>query len=126
MEGHFSDHSDVVRSVSQPIFEAKGWLKLLGIVSMVYGVLTALSIIGIIFAWIPFWMGYLLYQCATLVETAQTSGDENVLKESLTKLKTYFTITGVFALIGLVMTGLFIALGFAGVFAGIFSEMSNF
>ncbi len=112
------DQQQLVRNISRPIYESKTWLKLVGGLSMVYGLLIALSIIGLIVAWIPFWMGFLLYKTASLVEVAYSSGEEAVLVESLSKLKTYFTITGIFALIGIVVAGLGIAFGMLGMFAG--------
>ncbi len=40
----------LVREISLPLYQAQGWMKFLGIVMIVQGVLTALTIIGIIFA----------------------------------------------------------------------------
>jgi hypothetical protein len=95
-----------------PIFESKGWLRLLGVLAIVYGVLIALSIVGIIIAWLPIWMGVLLYQSSTSIERAFRHGDEDALLFCLYRLKTFFTIQGVLALLGLVIVGIMIVLAF--------------
>lgn len=69
---------------------------------IVWGALGALSLIGIIIAWLPIWMGVLLFQSASAVELAYLSGDRNVMTRSLVKLKTYFVIMGVMTLIGII------------------------
>ncbi len=100
-----------VRSLSSALYSARGWMKFLGVMMIIYGVLTALSIIGIIVAWLPIWMGVLLFQSAGAVERAHQSDDAAALMESLGKLKTYFTIMGVLTLIGLLLMVLAFFLG---------------
>ena len=45
-----------------PAYESKGWLKLLGAVAIIIGGIHALSIIGIVIAWLYIWVGILLWQ----------------------------------------------------------------
>ena len=94
----------LVREVSAPLFAAKGWMKFLGVLMIIYGVLMALSIVGIIICWLPIWIGVLLFQTASTVEAAQASGSKMELYAALSKLKTYFTIYGVLALIGIIVS----------------------
>ena len=88
-----------VKDLSQPLASGKGWMKFVGIVFIVQGALTALSIVGIIIAWLPIWIGVLLMQSANAIERAQLSGDAEALKESLARLRTYFVIQGVLYLV---------------------------
>jgi fatty acid desaturase len=53
--------SPLIKEIAQPIFEAKGWMKFLGVLMIICGVLTACTIIGIIFAWPPIWLGVVLF-----------------------------------------------------------------
>jgi hypothetical protein len=119
MEAGTQDTSTAVRELSLPIYQSKGWLRLLGVLSIVSGALAAITIVGILYAWLPIWVGVLLLQAASSVERAHVSGDKMVLFESLGKLKMYFIIQGVTTLIGLIfavvalfMTGLGAILGF--------------
>ena len=103
MEAGSQDISMAVRELSLPIYQSKGWLRLLGVLSIVSGALAAITIVGILYAWLPIWVGVLLLQAASSVERAHLSGDKMVLFESLGKLKMYFIIQGVTTLIGLII-----------------------
>jgi hypothetical protein len=93
----------LVREVSSPLFAAKGWMKFLGVLMIIYGILMAITIVGIIICWLPIWIGVILFRAATAVEAAQASGSKMELYTALSKLKTYFTIYGVLALIGIIV-----------------------
>lgn len=101
-------NDETVRRVIKPIDSARGWMKLLGVLSIIQGVLIALSIIGLIIAWLPIWLGVLLWQGADKAERAKTSGNEADAVESLNKIKTVFTIYGVLALIAVVISVIYL------------------
>ena len=100
-----------LQALSSPLYSARVWLKFIGVMFIINGVLTALSIVGIIVAWIPIWLGILLFQIAGAAEQAFLTQNEDEFLKSQTKLKTYFTITGVLMLISLVVMVLFLGLG---------------
>jgi hypothetical protein len=97
-----SQENQVVQQLSVPIFQARGWLKFLGILSIISGVLTALSIVGIIYAWLPIWMGVLMYQAGSSIDSASQFGDRFAFLQSMGSLKTYFVLQGVLSLIAIV------------------------
>jgi len=45
--------------------QSRGWLKFIGLLSLIYGIITALTIVGILIAWLPIWMGVLLFQAGS-------------------------------------------------------------
>ncbi|MFH1864920.1 MAG: DUF5362 domain-containing protein [Candidatus Eisenbacteria bacterium] len=96
------NEQQLVREVSAPLFAAKGWMKFLGVLMIIYGALIALTIVGLIVCWLPIWIGVLLLQSASAVEATQASGSRMELYGAMSKLKTYFTIYGVLALIGII------------------------
>lgn len=98
----------VVREVSLPLFSSKGWIKFLGILMIIYGVIAAMTIVGIIFAWLPIWLGVLLNQTANRIEQAHLSGDSVAMIKAQNSLSTFFTIYGVLALIGIIFGIIFI------------------
>ncbi|UCH84518.1 MAG: hypothetical protein JSW50_02155 [Candidatus Latescibacterota bacterium] len=106
MEAGNQDTSTAVRELSLPIYQSKGWLRLLGVLSIVSGCLAAITIVGILYAWLPIWVGVLLLQAASSVERAYLSGSKEVLFDSLGKLKLYFIIQGVTTLIGLMVAAI--------------------
>ncbi len=103
-----------VREVSAPLYAARGWMKLVGVLMIIYGALMALTIVGIIVCWLPIWIGVLLLRAASSAEMAQVSGDKFQLVESMTKLKTYFTIYGILALVGLIAAAIALMVGGLG------------
>lgn len=99
---------DVVRTLSYPLFSNKGWLKFFGIMNILYGVFAAITVVGIIFAWLPIWLGVLVNTAANKVEKAYVVGDHQALLEVQQKLSTYFLINAILILIGLVLLGIFV------------------
>jgi hypothetical protein len=92
-----------IQDLSQPLASGKGWMKFVGIVFIIQGALTAITLVGIIIAWLPIWIGVLVMQSAGAIERAQLSGDAVALKEALAKLRTYFVIQGVLILVGIIL-----------------------
>ncbi|WP_341502675.1 DUF5362 domain-containing protein [Gallaecimonas sp. GXIMD4217] len=109
----------LVKDISTPLFQAKGWMKLLGVMSIIGGVLTGLTIVGLVIAWLPIWMGVLLFQSAGALEAAQHNGSPEVASQAMAKLKTYFTIMGVFTLIAIILNVVLMLLGGAAALVGI-------
>ncbi len=93
-----------VQEMSQPIFQARGWLKFLGILSIISGIGMALSIAGIIIAWLPIWMGVLMFQAGSSIDSAGQFGDRFAFLRSMGSLKTYFVLQGVLTLLGILVT----------------------
>ncbi len=95
--------SHTVQELSMPIFQARGWLKFLGVLSIIGGVGQALSIVGILFAWLPIWMGVLMFQAGSSIESAGQFGDKFAFLRSMSSLKTYFVLQGILTLLGILM-----------------------
>jgi len=72
--------------------ESKGWLKSLGIISIISGIISFLSGVGIIIAWLPLWQGFLLLHSARKADDYIKEKSEVQLKETLKPIKTYFII----------------------------------
>jgi len=98
----FGRNNDI-SAISQVLASGKGWMKLVGIVSIIQGALMCVTIIYAIIGWLPIWIGVLLLQASSAIERAEASGDEFALRESLAKLKTYFVIQGVLFLVGVAL-----------------------
>jgi hypothetical protein len=84
-------------------------MKLIGTVSIIYGVLTALSIVGLLIAWLPIWIGVLTRKAATQAQLAYASGDENAAIASTDSLRIIFKIQGILLLIGLIFWAVMLA-----------------
>ncbi len=73
------------------------WLKFVGIATVASAVPMALTIFGIVIAWLPIWLGVLLIQAGS----AAQRGDERELLRMVEKLKTYFIVQGLLILLGI-------------------------
>jgi hypothetical protein len=93
----------MVQELSVPIYQARSWLKFLGVMSIIGGVVQALSIVGIFIAWAPIWMGVLMFQAGSSIESAGQFGDKFSFLRSLGNLKTYFVLQGVLTLVAIIL-----------------------
>ena len=87
-----------------PASEAKSWLKFIGAVCIALGALQALTIFGLVVAWLYIWLGVLLWQAGDRAGMAAQLNDAGLLEQYLQKIKTIVVIVGVLVAIGMVMT----------------------
>lgn len=116
------EEQNVIRELSIPIYQSKGWMKLLGVVLILQGVLMIFTLLGIVLCWLPIWLGVLLFKAASLAETAQLGGQKQALVESLSNIKMYFVINGILTLIFLIIAGLTLLI-MGGSILALLSEM---
>ncbi|MEO0145805.1 MAG: DUF5362 family protein [candidate division WOR-3 bacterium] len=77
----------------------KGWLKFLGILTIIGGILSALSLIGILYIW----LGIVLYQAGSKAQQFLLSKSSDDLADFAGKIRTYFLVTGILALISIIL-----------------------
>lgn len=102
---------DSFKDLIEPLYRAKFWMQLIGVVMIIGGLFTALTIIGIIVAWIPIWAGIVLMQAAGSVDLAYTSSNNEAAMTAMRRLKTYFTIFGVLTLVYIAFTVIMMMFG---------------
>lgn len=95
------DPQATIKQLAYPLYDARGWIKLLAVVMILNGVMLIFTIVGIIVCWLPIWLGVLLWSAAGETELAALSGDYSRLLTALQKLRLYFVINGVLMLITL-------------------------
>jgi len=111
--------------IRSDINESKGWMKLLGILSIIGGAVQALTIVGILVAWLPIWIGIILTQTANKANDFVERGNPADLVEYHSKMKTYFTILGIVALIGLIGVGISLIIGLVILLIGGIVALNN-
>jgi hypothetical protein len=114
METQAGDQGALLRDVSLPLYNSRGWMKFLGVMLIIQGVVAAFTVVGIIIAWLPIWVGVILYQSASALERAFMTGNREAFHDSFGKLKTYFLIQGIITVIGIVVALFALALGMLG------------
>lgn len=81
--------------VVAPLARSTGWLKFLGVMSIIGGVLTALTCYGIVIAWLPIWLGVLQWQAGDRLSVGYAANDTNTLAYGTDKLRLAFKIQGI-------------------------------
>jgi hypothetical protein len=79
----------------------KGWMKFMGIMNIIAGALNALSLVGILWAWIPIWVGVILVGAGSKADEFAQRGDAASLEAMTGKLKSYFTISGILMIVSM-------------------------
>ncbi len=103
-----------IRGVVEPLYRGRFWLQLIGVLSIIGGGLHGLATLvlladGRVLALIPSlalatlftWIGLLLLGAAGRFDRGYRDDDRRAVTEGMARLKTYFTVIGVLALIGL-------------------------
>lgn len=105
-----------------------GWLKFIGIVLIIMGALGALSIIGIVIAWLPIWLGVLLLQAGNKASSANMTKNPAELVLMLDKLRLFFVIYGVLIIvyIAIIVLGFIFFGAFFSQFIGNIPELNQF
>jgi hypothetical protein len=106
---------NVEKEVVENCEDMNGWIKFLGIASIIWSVFFIIGTfgIGIIIAWAPIWIGIILMRAAN---SAREVGVGNVesLGEMLGSFKTFFLLSGVAVIISVVFSIIwFIVIGIA-------------
>jgi low temperature requirement protein LtrA len=107
--------------VYEELSRASGWMKAMGILSIVGGILSAITIVGIIYAWLPIWMGVIVYQAGKSAQMASANKDETKLMEVVSKIRLFFVIS---VIVGIVAYAIVIIVGIIYLF-GLFSMMKG-
>ena len=80
-----------------------GCMKFIGILNIIAGAVNALTIIGILWAWLPIWLGVVLTQAGSRAREYADKGDMASLEAMTGRLKTYFTLSGVVMIVSIAL-----------------------
>jgi hypothetical protein len=106
---HIGGPENLVRRLAQVLASGGFWIKLMALLMFISGAAEALSIAGLIIAWLPIWMGVLLWTAANRAQAAASSGSEAELYQALDKLRFYFKLSGILLVVGFVIGLLWMA-----------------
>lgn len=96
-----------VRHAFGPLGSSVFYLKITGWWMIIYGVICAITIFGIIICWLPIWIGISLKNAGEELERGYATGDMRRFQSASKNLSTYFTIMGVLSIIGMVLFALY-------------------
>jgi hypothetical protein len=101
-----------------------GWMKFMGIMSIIGGCLQALTIFGLVIAWLPIWMGVVLTKAGSKAGEYADKGDFASLEGMTGQLKTYFTISGIMIIVSFAVSIVIFVAWAALLGLGVFSSSS--
>ena len=114
-----SPSEQLVKYLCNNVAKSATWMKLLGVLMIIYGVFLIATLVGILICWLPIWLGVILFKAAGDAEAAN-KGAPQQLAEYVRKINRFFLIEGILALIGLIIGLIFL---FVGVMAAIWSSI---
>ena len=96
----------LVKYLCDNVAKSATWMKLLGVLLIIDGIIMLISVVGIIFCWLPVWLGVIIFKAAGDAEMAN-KGVPQQLGEYVRKINRFFLISGILALIYLVIALIF-------------------
>ena len=81
---------------------SSGWIKFLGVLSVIQGIFLIFTIWGILVCWLPIWIGVILYRAAGDADMA-TRGAPARLEGFLQRINRYFLIQGIMTLLAILI-----------------------
>lgn len=112
-------------SIMQPLYEAKGLMKIFGWTSFILGILMCLTIVGAIGGWLYIWIGWLVKGAAESITIGIETGDKNHLRLANERMATFFKIIGILAVIWLVMMSLYLLFAIAMIVISLIGLAAN-
>jgi hypothetical protein len=108
---------DLVKRLASVLAASSVWMKLFALVMILEAVGITFSTfgVGLILAWIPLWLGILLWTSANRASAALASGSERDLQECLDRLRFYFKLNGILIIIAFAVV---VVLSFFSLVAG--------
>ena len=99
----------ILPGLIDPIFRNRAWLRFLGVVMIVYALVSCLQDpYSVLVAWLPAWLGVLLIQSANLTVRAQTSGKPEDARELMRRIGLSIRFSGIFILVLIIIAILLI------------------
>ncbi len=87
-----------------PLIQNAGWIKLVGGVILVQGILICLTIFGAVVGWLPVWIGMCYFQAGSAFEKLKAGPNPQLEFEGVSKLALAIKIQAVLTLIGLIFS----------------------
>ena len=110
-ESESAPAGEALPDLAGPLYRARGWMKFVGLAEIVSGLGLALTVMGLLVAWLPIWMGVVLFRVAGNTRRAVEDSDPAALGKALDQLRTFFVLGGIQVILG-------VAVVVAAIFAG--------
>jgi hypothetical protein len=103
---------ELVKKLCEVVTASTSWMKFLGVILIICGVITACTLFGLLICWLPIWLGVILFRAAGDAEMA-SRGAPQKLVDFIERINKFFLIQGILGLIALVIMLVSIFVGVA-------------
>lgn len=104
MQNEEENSPEYLQAAQEIIACGKGWTRFVAIMLIVLGSLYALTIVGIVFAWLPIWLGVVLLNAVNKGNNGQ-GAIETALGEYMRGINSFFKISGISTLVFTIVYG---------------------
>ena len=108
-----------------PLCNASGWLKLLGVVNIIIGVIYCITIIGLIIGWLPLWIGITLNRASNSLKAGYEQSNRHEIRRGMSSLALVCKIIGVIVIIYLVLLALYFLVLIVALLVGVFAAIQG-
>jgi hypothetical protein len=108
-----------------PLCDVSGWLKFLGIMNIIVGVIYCITIIGAVVGWLPLWIGILLNNAGNSLQSGYQRRSEPEINVGMSKLALTIKIIGILTVIALAINVLYLVFILVAVVGGIAAGVSS-
>jgi hypothetical protein len=95
-----------INSLVTPLYKSRVWIRLFAACLIFYGALSTVTGVAVLVAWIPMWIGVLLFLTSRSITRAYRESDEKAFMQMISRLKTIFTILG-FSSVALIIASIY-------------------
>ena len=104
IQPELNDDQRQVSRLIAPLYRSRRWMKCFAIVTVISAAFQCVrSMWYLLIIWLPIWMAYLVFTCASCAETAYLLNSERACLEAMEKLRIYFKLLVVAFLCGLLL-----------------------
>jgi hypothetical protein len=117
-----SPSENLLKQICKLASGSSAWMKFLGVLSIIQGIVLIFTIWGILICWLPIWLGVILFKAAGDAEMA-SKGAATRMTDYLQKLNRYFLIQGILSLIMIIIGLVLVFVAGMAFFAGMLGHM---
>ena len=78
--------------LTRPILRSRKWIAILGVIYLVNGFVAAITVFGLLIAWVPMWLGVILLCISFDLRRYEEESSDSSLLSALKNLESFFRI----------------------------------
>lgn len=96
-----------IKRLVYPLYQSLLWIRVFAACLILYGALITVTGVGVLIAWLPMWIGVILFLASKSIATAYNENDEEAFVQTISRLKTIFITLGLSS-VALIIASIFL------------------